>query len=108
MLYDEAFLFASFEMKIDQSWCSLSGYKASDHSQDAQTEFIASFEDLLKRQTRLYKSFDMLLIKLNDTNHVEEVGLLGSYETLLRLESNLFMSFDRMLSWKYLGTGSCP
>ena len=38
----------------------LCNYTAPGHTQDAQTEFVASFEDLLKRQNRLYLSFDLL------------------------------------------------
>jgi hypothetical protein len=74
---------------------------ADGHTQDAQTEFIASFEDLLKRQTRLYKSFDLLLNKVNVTDHQTMVDFLAAYETLLRVESNLYMSFNHLLDIKY-------
>ena len=94
MLYDEAFLFASFNMKMDDSWDSLCNYTAPGHTQNAQTELTASFEDLLKRQTRLYKSFDLLLNKINITDHNEMVDFLAAYENLLRVEANLFMSFN--------------
>jgi len=101
MLYDEAFLFASFDVKISDSWMSICGYTAPGHTQDAQTEFIASFEDLLKRQNRLYKSFDLLLNKINVTDHQNMVDFLAAYETLLRVESNLYMSFNHLLDIKY-------
>jgi len=101
MLYDEAFLFASFNMMINDSWIDLCNYTADGHTQDAQTELIASFEDLLKRQNRLYKSFDLLLnkIDINDTN--ETVDFLAAYENLLRVEANLYMSFYDLLNLKY-------
>lgn len=93
MLYDEAFLFASFNMKIEDSWDSLCNYTAPGHTQNAHTELTASFEDLLHRQVRLYKSFDLLLNKINITDQDELVKFLASYENLLRIEANLFMSF---------------
>ena len=101
MLYDEAFLFASFNMKITDSWISLCDYPKDGHTQDAQTELIASFEDLLKRQTRLYKSFNLLLNKIDITDHQEMINFLAAYENLLRIEANLFMSFSHLLDTKY-------
>ncbi len=107
MLWDEAFLFASFNMKINDSWMSLCNYTADDHTQDAQTELTASFEDLLKRQTRLFKSFDLLLNKIDITNHQDMIDFLAAYENLLRVEANLFRSFNELLSMKYEGQGPC-
>jgi hypothetical protein len=101
MLYDEAFLFASFNVKINDSWVSLCEYTESGHTQNAQTELIASFEDLLKRQTRLYKSFDLLLKKIDITSHQEMIDFVEAYENLLRVEANLFMSFNELLDAKY-------
>ncbi len=101
MLWDESFLFASFNMKINDSWMSLCNYTADDHTQDAQTELTASFEDLLKRQTRLFKSFDLLLNKIDITNHQDMVDFLAAYENLLRVEANLFRSFYNLLDIKY-------
>jgi hypothetical protein len=101
MLYDEAFLFASFNMKINDSWMSLCDYSADGHTQDAQTELIASFEDLLKRQTRLYKSFNLLLKKIDITSNQAMIDFLAAYENLLRVEANLLMSFNDMLDTKY-------
>lgn len=94
MLYDQAFLFASFNMKMDDSWQSLCNVTMPGHTQNAQTELTASFEDLLHRQTRLYKSFDLLLNKIDITDHQEMVDFLAAYENLLRVEANLFMSFN--------------
>jgi uncharacterized repeat protein (TIGR01451 family) len=102
MLYDEAFLFASFNMKIDESWDSLCNYTAPGHTQNAQTELTASFEDLLKRQTKLYKSFDLLLNKINITDHDELVDFLAAYENLLRVEANLFMSFNELVDQTFV------
>jgi len=100
MLYDESFLFASFNMKINDSFVDMCGYKADGHTQTATTELIASFEDLLKRQNRLFKSFNVLLSDV-DTNNNEMVQFLDAYETLLRIESNLYMSFYNLLDMKY-------
>ena len=107
MLYDEAFLFASFNMMINDSWIDLCNYTADGHSQDAQTELIASFEDLLKRQNRLYKSFDLLLNKINITDNDELTDFLAAYENLLRVEANLYMSFYDLLNLKY-ENNICP
>ena len=104
MLYDEAFLFASFNMKMEDSWDSLCNYTAPGHTQNAQTELTASFEDLLKRQTRLYKSFDLLLNKINITDHDELVDFLAAYENLLRVEANLFMSFNERVDETFVHT----
>jgi len=107
MLWDESFLFASFNMKINDSWMSLCNYTANGHTQDAQTELTASFEDLLKRQTRLFKSFDLLLNKIDITNHQDMIDFLAAYENLLRVEANLFRSFNELLCMKYKGLGPC-
>ena len=101
MLYDEAFLFASFNMMINDSWMDFCEYEVDGHTQDAQTELIASFEDLLHRQNRLYKSFDLLLNKINTTDSDELVDFLAAYENLLRIEANLYMSFYNLLNMKY-------
>jgi len=94
MLYDEAFLFASFNMKMEDSWDSLCNYTAPGHTQNAQTELTASLEDLLKRQTRLYKSFNLLLDKIDISDSNELMDFLAAYENLLRIEANLFKSFN--------------
>lgn len=106
-LRDEAFLFAAFETKITDAWIGLSGYTAPGHSMDAQWEFLASLEDLLKRQVKLYKSFEMLLKEINEEADPQDrqdlVNFLASFEDLLRLESNLLMSFEEMLFMKFKG-----
>jgi len=106
-LRDEAFLFAAFETKITDAWIGLSGYTAPGHSMDAQWEFLASLEDLLKRQVKLYKSFEMLLQEINAEADPQDrqdlVNFLASFEDLLRLESNLLMSFEEMLFMKFKG-----
>ena len=101
LLRDEADLFAGFSSKINDSWQSLDGFIASGHSMDAQWELLASLEDLLKRQVRLYKSFDLLLNKINTTDSDEMVDFLAAYENLLRIEANLYMSFYNLLNMKY-------
>ena len=101
MLYEEAFLFASFNMMINDSFVDLCGYTAPGHTQDAQTELIASFEDLLKRQNRLYKSFNLLLNDEPTLDSDEMVDFLAAYENLLRIEANLYMSFYNLLNLKY-------
>jgi hypothetical protein len=106
-LRDEAFLFAAFEAKIINAWISLSGYTPPGHSMDAQWEFLASLEDLLKRQVKLYKSFETLLKRINEEADPQDrqdlVNFLASFEDLLRLESNLLMSFEQMLYAKFKG-----
>lgn len=107
MLYDEAFLFASFHAKISDSWISMCGCAAPGHSQYMHDELKASFEDLLKRQTKLYKSFYLLLNKVNISDHNEILDLLAAYDNLLRVEANLLRSFSDMLSMEYEGKGPC-
>jgi hypothetical protein len=111
-LRDEAFLFAAFETKIIDAWTGLDGYTAPGHSMDAQWEFLASLEDLLKRQVKLYKSFELLLKKIDADADPQEredlVKFLASFEDLLRLEANLLMSFEQMLYAKFKGPdGGC-
>ena len=104
MLYEEAFLFASFNVMINDSWMDFCTYTADGHTQDAQTELLASFEDLLHRQNRLYKSFDLLLNKIDLTEPGAEdsmIDFLAAYENLLRIEANLYMSFYNLLNMKY-------
>lgn len=107
MLWEESFLFASFHSKLNDSWISLCNYTAPGHTQDAQTEFIASFEDLLKRQNRLHKSFDLLMSKLEITDHQALINFLAAYENRLRVQANLYRSFYQLLSWKYEDKGPC-
>ena len=107
MLYEEAFLFASFNVMINDSFADLCNYTADGHTQDAQTELIASFEDLLKRQNRLYKSFNLLLNDEPTLDNDVMVDFLAAYENLLRIEANLYMSFYNLLNMKYEGQGPC-
>ncbi len=105
MLREEAYLFAGFNSKIENSWESLDNFTSDGHTLDAQTEFIASFEDLLKRQTRLYHGFELLLKRI-DVNaepqtHEDLVAFLASFEDLLRVESNLLMGFQDLLIEKF-------
>ena len=106
-LRDEAFLFAAFEAKISDAWLNLSGYTAPGHSMDAQWEFLASLEDLLKRQVMLYRSFEKLLHRIDadaDPQDREDlVNFLACFEDLLRVEANLLMSFEEMLFRKFKG-----
>ena len=105
MLRDEAFLFAGFEVKLTQAWLSLNDYTAPGHSMNAQWELLASLEDLLKRQAKLYKGFVGLLQGIDEHADPQErealVDFLASLEDLLRLQSNLLMSFEDLMSKKY-------
>jgi len=101
IIWDEAFLFASFEMKLKDAWLSLYGYKVLGHSQDAQTEFIASFEDLLKEQVKLFDSYQLLL-KTGNIPPDDKVNAFTAFESLLRVQANLLMSFEDVLKMKYL------
>jgi len=107
MLYEEAFLFASFNVMINDSFADLCNYTADGHTQEAQTELIASFEDLLKRQNRLYKSFNLLLNDEPTLDNDVMIDFLAAYENLLRIEANLYMSFYNLLNMKYEGQGPC-
>jgi len=103
IIWDDAFLFASFEMKLKDAWLSLGQYGTkSGHSQDAQTEFIASFEDLLKEQVKLFDSYQLLLKTIGDIPPDDKVDAFTAFESLLRVEANLLMSFEDVLKMKYL------
>ncbi|HQN30508.1 MAG TPA: hypothetical protein PKX20_05230, partial [Methanothrix soehngenii] len=110
LLRDEADLFAGFSSKINDSWLSLDGYVAPGHSMDAQWELLASLEDLLKRQVRLYKGFVYLLHEIDQGAPPQErevlVEFLASYEDLLRRESDLIAGFEDLLVRKFAQTGS--
>jgi len=105
LLRDEADLFAGFSSKINQSWLSLDGYSAPGHSMDAQWELLASLEDLLKRQVRLYKGFVYLFHEIDQGAPPQErqalVEFLASYEDLLRRESDLIAGFEDLMSKKF-------
>jgi len=112
IIWDQAFLFASFEMKLKDAWVNLSysdgwdltPYKAPGHSQDAQTEFIASFEDLLKEQVKVFDSYQLLEKTLGDDVSLDDkVDAFAAFENLLRVEANLLMSFEDLLKAKYRG-----
>jgi hypothetical protein len=104
IIWDEAFLFASFEMKLKDAWSSLYIYNTSPgHSQDAQTEFIASFESLLKDQVKLFDSYQLLLKTIDVTDTDVKVDGFAAFENLLRVQANLLMSFEDLLKMKYKG-----
>jgi len=110
LLREEADLFAGFESKINESWSSLDGYVAQKHSMDAQWELLASLEDLLKKQIRLYKGFVFLFHEIDQSAPTQErralVEFLASLEDLLRRESNLLMSFEHTMGRKFSQMGS--
>ena len=105
LLRDEASLFAGFSSKINDSWSSLDGFIAPGHSMDAQWELLASLEDLLKRQVRLYKGFEYLFHEIDRGAPPQErlvmVEFLASLEDLLRRESNLIMGFEDLMARKF-------
>jgi hypothetical protein len=108
LLWDEAFLFSSFEMKLKDTWICLGDYRAPGHTQDAQTEFIASFENLLKEQVKLFDSYQLLMKSIGEIDYSEKIDALAAFENLLRVEANLLMSFEDLLKMKYKGPGAPP
>jgi uncharacterized repeat protein (TIGR01451 family) len=110
IIWDQAFLFASFEMKLKDAWISLDSVNGTgtpwsgkrwNHTQDAQTEFIASFESLLKEQVKLFDSYQLLMKTINTTDIDVKVDGLAAFENLLRVQTNLLMSFEDLLDAKY-------
>ena len=78
---------------------------------NTKKEFLASFEDLLHKQARLYSSFETLQKRLgveDNGNYTYggvtkrgsewKVQFLGSFEALLRLQSDLLLSFQDLMS----------
>ncbi len=110
LLREEADLYAGFSSKINDSWLSLDGYIAPGRSMDAQWELLASLEDLLKRQVRLYKGFVYLFHEIDQGAPPQErqalVDFLASYEDLLRRESELIAGFEDLMGRKFAQTGS--
>ena len=110
LLREEADLYAGFSSRINDSWLSLDGYIAPGHSMDAQWELLASLEDLLKRQVRLYKGFVYLFHEIDQGAPPQErqalVDFLASYEDLLRRESELIAGFEDLMGRKFAQTGS--
>ncbi|HQN30506.1 MAG TPA: hypothetical protein PKX20_05220 [Methanothrix soehngenii] len=107
-LYNYAYLTADDDGNKSNNRCQTRTYvrPSSYTKQDA----IASFEDLLHRQNRLYKSFNLLLNKIDLTETGAQdsmVDFLAAYENLLRVEANLYMSFYNLLNMKYENT-ICP
>ena len=109
LLRNESELFAGFSAKINDSWLSLEDYVAPGHSMDAQWELLASLEDLLKRQVRLYKGFAFLFHEIDQGAPPQErqalVNFLASLEDLLRRESDLIAGFEDIMGRKFAQTG---
>jgi hypothetical protein len=78
--------------------------------------FLASFEDLLRRQTVLHNNFSSLLgtgQTWNFTNAADQVTLLNSYGEMLYQEKSLYDSFYTLLSatWcnsSFQNSPNCP
>jgi hypothetical protein len=49
----------------------------------------------------LYKSFNLLLKKIESSSHQDIIDFQAAYKTLLRMEANLLMSFNELLETKY-------
>ena len=109
LLRNESELFSGFSAKINESWSSLDGFTAPGHSMDAQWELLASLEDLLKRQVRLYKGFVYLFHEIDQGAPPQErqalVKFLCSYEDLLRREAGLIAGFEDIMTRKFAQTG---
>jgi hypothetical protein len=79
-------------------------------------EFVTSFENLMRRQTTLYASFENLLYSDNKTGwnesmdtRMERAELLNNYGSLVRKEAFLLLSFESILKtgnfWDHLEPG---
>jgi uncharacterized repeat protein (TIGR01451 family) len=105
IVWDQAFLLSSFEMKLKSAWTYLyndNDNKSPGHTQDMQTEFIASFENLLHTQVKAYDSYQMLMKTVGGgVSSQDKTDALAAYENLLRVQANLLMSFEDVLKMKY-------
>lgn len=107
LLRREADLYAGFAQKLDHCWSALGrDYRYDpdgpggipEHDATAQREFLASFEDLLRRQAVLYNGFHGLENSLNESvSYEDRVAFLSSFEDLLRRESDLLQSFEDLI-----------
>jgi hypothetical protein len=86
-------------------------------SGEENSTFLASFEELLRRQTLLHQSFASLLGDQSHWNYTEpeeQVGLLQAYGEMLAKEKLLYASFFDLLNATWCRTdfieskGSCP
>ena len=112
LLRREAGLYAGFQQKLDHSWSVLGrDYRYDpdgpggipEHNATAQREFLASFEDLLRRQAVLYDGFQKLERGMDGSASYEDrVKFLASFEDLLRREANLLLGFEDMIMRLFL------
>lgn len=107
LLRRESGLYLGFQQKLDQSWSALGeDYRydpdgqggVPEHNATAQREFLASFEDLLRRQTVLYDGFQKLEKGMDGgVSYDDRVKFLASFEDLLRRQANLLQSFEDLI-----------
>ncbi len=112
LLRREAGLYAGFSHKLDHCWNALGkDYRYDpdgpgdlpEHSATAQREFLASFEDLLRRQAVLYDGFHRLEQRLDESvGYEDRVAFLSSFEDLLRRESDLLQGFEDLIMRLFL------
>ena len=112
LLRREAGLYAGFSQKLDHCWSALGrDYRydpdgpggIAEHDATAQREFLASFEDLLRRQAVLYNGFHGLENRLDESVRYEDrVAFLSSFEDLLRRESDLLQGFEDLIMRLFL------
>ena len=112
LLRREAGLYAGFSQKLDHCWNALGkDYRYDpdgpgglpEHSAPAQREFLASFEDLLRRQAVLYDGFHRLELRLDEgVGYEDRVAFLSSFEDLLRREADLLLGFEDLIMRLFL------
>jgi len=112
LLRREAGLYAGFAQKLDHCWKALGkDYRYDpdgpgglpEHSTPAQREFLASFEDLLRREAVLFDGFQMLEQRLDSgVGYEDRVAFLSSFEDLLRRESDLLQGFEDLIMRLFL------
>lgn len=112
LLRREAGLFSGFQQKLCQCWKDLGkDYRYDpdgpgglpEHSATAQREFLASYEDLLRRQAVLYDGFQRLENRLDENvGYEDRVKFLSSFEDLLRRESDLLQGFEDLIMRLFL------
>ena len=89
LLRGQAVLLYDFQSHLKRNYCKL--------STPDQKEFLASFEDLLERESELLKGFEDFGHRLQDAPAGYQIEYLASFEDLIRRQAVLLEIYQRLL-----------